>query len=85
MDIATLVDKIISADTLDLRSRLLQHIQQKKIQNHLEMPQKSEEIVEIQLSETEKELYKIILEQDDISATTKLMTMRKFLLNPASI
>ncbi len=85
VDINRLVDQIISSDALDLRSKLLHHIQQKKIQNHLNMPQKKEKNIAIDLSKEEQELYKIILEQDDTQASIKLMTMRKFILNPAAI
>lgn len=80
-----LVSQIIQSDVLTLRNLLMQRMQMKSLAESVEMPQLNELIVMIELSEPEKELYQVLLEEDEVDAGSKMALLRKFLLNPASL
>lgn len=75
--------QILSGDVLDLRTLLVPRMQMKSLSETVEMP----DLVEIEhtfgLSDQEKKVYEILLEQDELSATEKFKILRQFVLNPA--
>lgn len=54
----------------------------KRLEEAIEMPALREDVVEYELSEIEKEVYEVLLENDELPPTVKMQTMRQFLLNP---
>jgi ubiquinone/menaquinone biosynthesis C-methylase UbiE/superfamily II DNA or RNA helicase len=77
-----LVRSIIRGEYIDLRSLLMPRMQTKNIQDSLDLPPLNEEVVKVELSELEKEIYGILLEDDEIEAKEKIRILRQFLLNP---
>lgn len=77
-----LVRSIIRGEYIDLRSLLIPRMQTKNIQDSLDLPPLTEEVVKVELSELEKEIYGILLEDDEIEAKEKIRILRQFLLNP---
>lgn len=78
-----LVAKIINGDVIDLRSLLVPRMQRKKLRESLEMPGLSDETIYYDLEGLEKEVYEVLLEDDEIEAKEKIRVLRRFLLNPA--
>lgn len=79
---------ILSSDLVkDLRTLLAPRMQKKAIHPALlGMPERPEDIiVPVELSQRERDIYEIILEEDELSATEKIGLLRKFLLNPELI
>lgn len=77
-----LVRSIIRGEYIDLRSLLIPRMQTKNIQDSLDLPPLTEEVVKVELSEIEKEIYGVLLEDDEIEAKEKIRILRQFLLNP---
>lgn len=77
-----LVRSIIRGEYIDLRSLLMPRMQTKNIQDSLDLPPLNEDVVKVELSELEKEIYGILLEDDEIEAKEKIRILRQFLLNP---
>lgn len=77
-----LVRQIIHGDILDLRSLLLPRMQMKSLQESVEMPELAEKVTPIELSPAEREIYEVLLEEDELTATQKMILLRTFLLNP---
>lgn len=77
-----LVNSLIYGELIDLRSKLLPRMQMKSLAESLEMPELTEEKIEIELSAEEKDIYEILWEEDELTASEKLQTLRKFLINP---
>lgn len=61
----SLVSSIIKGDLIDLKSLLVPRMQMKSLQESIEMPQHVEKIVEYELSDTEKDIYSDIQEEDE--------------------
>jgi ubiquinone/menaquinone biosynthesis C-methylase UbiE/superfamily II DNA or RNA helicase len=80
-----LVQQIIQGDIVDLRSLLLPRMQMKSLEEGVEMPQLTEETREISLSSLEKDVYEVLLEDDELTATEKMKILRQYLLNPELI
>lgn len=80
-----LVYQIVHGDIIDLRSLLLPRMQMKDLEEGVEMPELTEKIIEVQLSTLEKEVYEVLLEEDELSSTEKMKILRQFLLNPELI
>lgn len=78
----TLIQRIIHSDTIDLRSKLLPRMQMKKLVETVEMPKLYEQIVDLELSEEEKEIYELLVEEDEMESSEKMRILRQFLLNP---
>ena len=77
-----LVNRIIYGDIMDLREELFSRMQIKELATSIEMPPLFEEDIKIELSPEEKEVYQILLEEDELTATEKIITFRQFLMNP---
>jgi len=79
---ADLVKNIIHGDIVDLRSLLIPKMQMKNLEDSVEMPELKQEIVNVQMSDLEKDVYEVLVEEDEFTATEKLKILRQFLLNP---
>lgn len=77
-----LVQQIIRGDIIDLRSLLLPRMQMKSLEEGVEMPPLNEETTETELTGLEKEVYEVLLEEDELTASQKMGLLRQFLLNP---
>ena len=77
-----LVFNIIKGDIVDIRSLLLPRMQMKSLEEGVEMPELRESIETIELSPLEKEVYEVLVEDDELLAGQKMDILRKFLLNP---
>jgi SNF2 family DNA or RNA helicase/ubiquinone/menaquinone biosynthesis C-methylase UbiE len=77
-----LVSQILSGDMLDLRSLLVPRMQMKSLTENIDMPQLHEATQLVELSDQEKEIYDILIEEDELSASEKLITLRQFAMNP---
>ena len=78
-----LTRQILKGDMLDLRSLLVPRMQMKSLAESIEMPHLQEETHIIDMSREEKEVYEILLEEDELTASQKIQILRQFLLNPA--
>lgn len=77
-----LVRSIISGDYIDLRRLLIPRMQTKSLTESIDMPNLTEEIEWVHLSQQERDVYEVLLEEDEIEATEKIRILRQFLLNP---
>ncbi|MBP6882620.1 MAG: methyltransferase domain-containing protein [Candidatus Levybacteria bacterium] len=81
-----LVRNIIKGDLIDLRSLLLPRMQMKDLKESIDMPQLNEVIIDdIELSDLEKQVYEVLLEEDELEVTEKMKILRQFLLNPSML
>jgi ubiquinone/menaquinone biosynthesis C-methylase UbiE len=85
MDNAVLVSSIIKGDNINLRDLLFKKTQMKKLAESIDMPEKEEHQSFVGFSKQEQELYELLLEDDELTATEKLQTLRQFCLNPRKI
>ncbi len=77
-----LVSQILDGDMLDLRSLLVPRMQMKSLAESVDMPDLEEKVRTVELSDQEKDIYEVLIEEDELTATEKLATLRQFLLNP---
>lgn len=77
-----LVQQIIRGDIIDLRALLLPRMQMKSLEEGVEMPPLHEEVIETELSDMEREVYEVLLEEDELAPDEKMRILRQFLLNP---
>lgn len=78
-----LVKAIINGDYIDLRRLLVPRMQMKSLTESIGMPPLTEQTLWIEeLQPQEKEIYEILMEEDEIEATDKLRILRQFLINP---
>jgi SAM-dependent methyltransferase len=82
IDNKKLVSQILDGDMLDLRSLLVPRMQMKSLAESVDMPELEEKIHLLELSDQEKEIYEVLIEQDELTATEKLTILRQFLMNP---
>lgn len=80
-----LAQKIIHGDLIDLRSLLIPRMQMKGLRESIDMPNLKEAILEMELSPLEKEVYEILIENDEITASEKIRTLRLFVMNPDTV
>jgi ubiquinone/menaquinone biosynthesis C-methylase UbiE/superfamily II DNA or RNA helicase len=80
-----MVNRILYGDVVDLRSELLPRMQMKELASSIEMPPLKETTIEVSLTPAEREVYDILLEEDELTATEKITLFRQFLLNPKLI
>ena len=80
-----LVSGILKGDLLDLRSLLLPRMQMKSLRESVEMPELHEKIVYTELEGLERDIYEMLLEEDELTPTAKLQILRQFLLNAESV
>ncbi|MBI4028808.1 MAG: methyltransferase domain-containing protein [Candidatus Blackburnbacteria bacterium] len=85
VDNKALVNRIIQGDILGLSSAIMQGMQMKRLTESVEMPQLTEEIVEVELSPKEKDVYGVLHDEDELTAPEKLGLLRLFLLNPDAL
>ncbi len=77
-----MVKRILYGDLIDLRTELLVRTQMKELATSIEMPKLTETDIEVTLSPEEREIYEILLEEDELTASDKIILFRQFLLNP---
>lgn len=82
VDDQELVRKIIYGDLIDLRSLLIPRMQMKSLRESLEIPVLQENEIWFDLSEAEKEIYEVLMEEDEIDAKEKIRILRQFVMNP---
>ncbi len=81
-----MVETIINGDLIDLRNILIPRMQMKSLRESIEMPQYLEKPpILIELTETEKDIYGALLEEDELTASQKIQLLRQFILNPEII
>jgi ubiquinone/menaquinone biosynthesis C-methylase UbiE len=80
-----LTQMILDGDMLDIRGLLVPRMQMKKLQESVQMPNLREETKWLELTDYEKDIYNILIEEDELTATQKLHILRKFLVNPALV
>lgn len=85
VDDKDLVNSIISGDIVNLRSLLIPRMQRKTSLEGIDLPDLHEKLVYTELSDYEREIYQILLEEDEITATDKLRVLRQFVLNPNAL
>jgi SNF2 family DNA or RNA helicase len=78
-----ITSQILYGDVLDLRSLLVPRMQMKSLTESIKMPKLDERIHLIDLTAEEREMYNVLLEEDEITATQKLQILRKFSLSPS--
>lgn len=77
-----LVRMIIQGDYVDLRKLLVPRLQMKRLTENVDMPILTETTTVYELSPAEKEIYEVLMEDDEIEAKEKIKILRQFLLNP---
>ena len=77
-----LTSQIINGDILDLRALLVPRMQMKSLAESIKMPGLEEVVHRVELSKDEQEMYEVLLEEDELTASQKLQFLRKFNLNP---
>jgi superfamily II DNA or RNA helicase len=77
-----LVSSIINSDIIDLRSLLLQRMQMKRLEDVEGMPELTEEMVHVRLDDEEMELYRAVMDDEEVKVSQKLTMLRKLVLNP---
>lgn len=77
-----LARQIMQGDALDLRELLLPRMQRKELGSSFDMPPLTETTQTVTLSGAEKDIYELLLEEDEINASQKIQILRQFLLNP---
>ncbi|TAN33255.1 methyltransferase domain-containing protein [Patescibacteria group bacterium] len=82
VDSDELIQQIICGDTMDLRALLLPRMQMKNLEEGVEMPTLTEETIKVELDKLEKDIYEVLLEENELTASEKIIMLRQFLLNP---
>ncbi len=81
-----LVRQVLRGDLLDLRQLLVPRMQMKRLTETVDMPELEERFLDnLELSELEKEIYEVLLDEDELEAFDKLRILRQFLINPAML
>jgi ubiquinone/menaquinone biosynthesis C-methylase UbiE len=78
-----LTSQLLKGDVLDLRSLLVPRMQMKSLAESVKMPKLEEKVHEVELTAEEREIYEILLEEDELTASQKMQILRKFTLNPS--
>jgi ubiquinone/menaquinone biosynthesis C-methylase UbiE/superfamily II DNA or RNA helicase len=78
-----ITNQILYGDALDLRSLLVPRMQMKSLAESIKMPELVEKIHHVELTAEEREMYEVLLEEDEITASQKLQILRKFSLSPS--
>ncbi|MFA6383527.1 MAG: SNF2-related protein [Parcubacteria group bacterium] len=77
-----LINHIIYGDLMKLRQELFSRMQMKELTSSIEIPEPEFKDVRFDLSDEENEVYQILLEEDELTASGKIIMFRQFLLNP---
>jgi SWI/SNF-related matrix-associated actin-dependent regulator 1 of chromatin subfamily A len=80
-----LVDSIIRGDIVDIRNLLVPRMQMKTLRESIKMPQLTEELLTTALTKKERDIYEILLEDDELTADQKIRAFRKFVMNPSAL
>lgn len=80
-----LVASIIRGDIVDLRNLLAPRMQMKSLRQSIELPELREETMTTTLSEKEREIYEILLDDDELTVDQKIRAFRKYVMNPRSV
>lgn len=83
LDNKVLVRSIINGDLVDLRSLLIPRMQMKALRESLRVRDVEETVQFFELSEAEKAIYEVLMEEDEMEARDKMRILRQFVLNPA--
>lgn len=81
VDNADLIASILNGDILELRGLLLERMQMKRQEYGDSLVPPDEQTVWIELSDQEKQIYEILLEEWELTANDKLRYLRQILLN----
>jgi superfamily II DNA or RNA helicase len=82
---AELKAQIIRGDLVQLRSLLSNRMQAKALRDSIDIPPVNEVVKTLTLSNAEKTMYEVLLEDDEVTSLQKIHLLRKFLLNPNSV
>jgi superfamily II DNA or RNA helicase len=85
MDNSELALRIIRGDYIDLRNLLVPRMQRKLIAESIKMPELVETTHRLELSDKMKELYEILLDEDELTSSEKIQKIRQLLNNPAAL
>src|SRR3989344_1908191 len=85
IDNRKLVTSIIHGDIIDIRNLLVPRMQMKSLRESIEMPQFNEQVIGTELSEKEKDIYGILLDDDELTADEKIRVFRKYVMNPDAV
>lgn len=85
MDNNELALRIIKGDYLDLRTLLVPRMQRKLIAESIKMPGLVENTYGLELSEKMREIYELILDDDEFTSSEKIQRIRQLLNNPATL
>jgi ubiquinone/menaquinone biosynthesis C-methylase UbiE len=77
-----LISNILNGDLIDLRHRLMMAMEKKQLAESIPMPDLHRNIEWLTLSDSERDIYEILLEEDEMPAFEKIRVLRQFLLNP---
>lgn len=77
-----LAANIINGDLIDLRNLLVPRMQMKKLAESIDMPDLHEKLTVLEMSSKERDIYEVLMEEDELTASQKLQYLRQFLLNP---
>lgn len=80
-----LTNSIINGDLVDLRNLLVPRMQMKTLRESIEMPNLIERELVTELTPNEREIYEVLLEDDELTASEKIRAFRKFTMNPAAL
>ncbi|MEK7088656.1 MAG: SNF2-related protein, partial [Patescibacteria group bacterium] len=78
-------ESIIRGELIDLRNLLVPRMQMKALRESVNMPELKEETAMVKLSPAEEEIYRVLLEDDELTADQKIMAFRMFTMNPSSL
>ncbi len=84
-DNAKLTHEILRGDVIDLRNLLVPRMELKELGESIDMPTLNEELIPTEFNEREREIYEVLMEEDELTASQKLQTLRQFILNPELI
>lgn len=81
-----IIQQVVHSSVEKLRSILLPHMQMRRLAELVDMPEKHERNIIVDLSPQEEELYVALLEEDEFDDVfSKVGMLRKFLMNPAML
>ncbi len=76
-----IVSSVLNGNLSDIRALLVPYMQRKDLRDHIEMPKLDEEVIPVTLTGSEKDVYEVLLEEDELTPTEKMITLRRFLMN----
>lgn len=77
-----LIRSVLRGDLVDLRSLLIPRMQMKALRESLRVRDVTEQTNFLDLSDYEREIYEVLMEEDEIDAKDKMRVLRQFVINP---